>query len=83
MGCDLPSPPIHLANGPTLSSRHLLTSPWGGYDCHEDDRDHDDDFDDDDDAHDDYDDEDEENISSWVFADVMRERAGRGRSGQT
>ena len=70
-------PPIHLANGPTLSSRHLLTSPWGGYDCHEDDDD-DDACDDDDD-----DDEDEENISSWVFADVMRERAGRGRSGQT
>ena len=69
-------PPRSIWQTAPLSSRHLLTSPWGGYDCHEDD-------DDDDDACDDYDDEDEENISSWVFADVMRERAGRGRSGQT
>ena len=70
VGCDLPSPLIHLANGPTLVSAFADVT-MGGDDYHEDD--------DDDDA----DDDDEDNIPSWVFADVMRGRAERGRSGQS
>ena len=76
VGCDLPSPLIHLANGPILVSAFADVT-MGGDDCHEDDDD------DDDDDYDDADDDDEDNIPSWVFADVMRGRAERGRSGQS
>ena len=47
VGCDLPSPLIHLANGPTLVSAFADVT-MGGDDCHED-EDDDDDYDDDDD----------------------------------